>query len=326
MIGDNKLLAIAANVAAAFYGGPLGTAALQAAQGKDIGDIIKSAALTYVGGQVSGAVSGTESVVDMLGQAGANIAGKVAGAVVTGRDPVTAAISGGVGTMAGESVGLTGDMASTIGTSVVSGVAASLRGQDVTDAMVAGAVTGYLSNSKDIKGLKKASDEDLAAGLDPAFGSNGAYDGFMQGAMGPDAMSAIEDSITNASDNANAFDATANEGSLTKTVSDGSLLSTVGDAASKVFTGMSGADAVKAGVLTGLATTTTKSNDLTVGGGLGSRTTTANTSTLNLNQDDIYKDAPIKGYHMKQNAEGRYIPYIGDRALLAKGGFVSKRN
>lgn len=324
IIGDNKLLAIAANVAAAYFGGPAGVAALQAAQGKDIGEIVKAAALTYVGGEVSNAVSGSASVIDTLGQAGANIAGKAAGALATGRDPVTAAIGGGLGTMAGESVGLTGDMASTVGTSVVRGVVASLRDQDVTDAMVAGAVTGYLSNSSTIKGVAKASDEDLAAGLDPQFGSNGAYDGFMQGAMGPDAMLAIESGITDRSNIAGAFDATANEGSLTKTVDDGSLLSKVGDTASKVFTGMSGADAVKAGVLTGLATTTTKSNNLTMSDGLGSRTTTTN--TFNLNNDDIYKDAPIKGYHMKQNAEGRYIPYIGDRALLAKGGFVSKRN
>lgn len=327
LIGDNKLLAIAANVAAAYFGGPAGVAALQAAQGKDIGDIVKAAALTYVGGQVSNAVSGSQAVVNSLGQAGANIAGKVVGAVATGRDPVTAAIGGGLGTMAGESVGLTGDVASTVGTSVISGVAASLRDQDVTDAMIAGAVTGYLSNSKDTKGLKKASDEDLAAGLDPRYGSNESYDSFMQGAMTDEARTAMESGIADRSNIADGFDATENEGSLTKTVDDGGLLSTIGNAASKVFTGMSGADALKTGVVVGLTTAATNSNDTGVSG-LGSRTTAtdAGTSSLNLNEDDIYKDAPIKGYHMKQNAEGRYIPYIGDRALLAKGGFVSKRN
>jgi hypothetical protein len=323
LIGDNKLLAIAANIGAAYFGGPAGVAALQAAQGKYIGDIVKAAVLTYAGGQISNAVSGSASVVDSLGQAGANIAGKAVGALATGRDPVTAAIGGGFGTMAGESVGLTGDLASTIGTSVVSGVAASFRNQDVTDAMVAGAVTGYLSNSKDVKGIAKASDEDLAAGLDPQFGSNGVYDGFMQGAMGPDAMSAIESGIADRANIGDGFDATENEGSLTKTVNDGGFLSTVGDAASKVFTGMSGADAVKTGVVVGLTTNTDKSNDLNITGSGNTSTSTTTTSDLN---DDIYKDAPIKGYHMKQNAEGRYIPYIGDRALLAKGGFVTRRN
>jgi hypothetical protein len=302
MIGDNKLLAIAANIGAAYFGGPAGVAALQAAQGKDIGDIVKAAALTYVGGQVSNAVSGSASVIDTLGKAGANIAGKAAGAIATGRDPINAAISGGLGTMAGESAGLTGDVASTVGTSVVSGIAASFRGQDATDAMITGAVTGYLSNTKttnktgydatEFEGslAKETTDYNIDDGLDTGF------------------------------------DATEFEGSLTKKTDDGNFLSTVGDAASKVFTGMSGAAAVKAGVLTGLATTTNKSNDLTISGGLGGRTTTTDTSAMNLSQDDLYKDAPIKGYHMKQNAEGRYIPYIGDRALLAKGGFVSKRN
>lgn len=41
--------------------------------------------------------------------------------------------------------------------------------------------------------------------------------------------------------------------------------------------------------------------------------------------EDIYKDAPIKGFSMRPDASGRYIPYIGEKAQLAKGGFISKK-
>ena len=54
LLGDNKLLNFAANVGAAAFGGPLGTAALQLAQGNDLGDAAKAALLTYGGQQVSG--------------------------------------------------------------------------------------------------------------------------------------------------------------------------------------------------------------------------------------------------------------------------------
>lgn len=45
-----------------------------------------------------------------------------------------------------------------------------------------------------------------------------------------------------------------------------------------------------------------------------------------LQYGDIYKDAPIKGFAMrKDETTGRYTPFIGQTALLAKGGFVSRR-
>lgn len=97
LLADNKLLNVAANLAATYFGGPAGVAALQAAQGKDVGDIAKAAALSYIGGQVASGVSGAEGVVDALGQTGANIAGNFAGAVATGGDPVAALVSGGIG-------------------------------------------------------------------------------------------------------------------------------------------------------------------------------------------------------------------------------------
>lgn len=68
---DNKLLNVAANVAATYFGGPAGAAALQLAQGKDIEDAAKAAALAYAGGELSKAISPylptTETPIDFVG-------------------------------------------------------------------------------------------------------------------------------------------------------------------------------------------------------------------------------------------------------------------
>ena len=82
ILGDNKLLNAAAQIGAAYFGGPAGSAALNAAMGKDIGDIAKSALLSYAGGQAAGAVSGMEGITDILGKTGTDIASKAAGSFV----------------------------------------------------------------------------------------------------------------------------------------------------------------------------------------------------------------------------------------------------
>jgi hypothetical protein len=82
LLGDNKLLNAAAQIGAAYFGGPAGSAALNAAMGKDIGDIAKSALLSYVGGQVANSVSGMEGITDVLGKTGTDIASKAAGSFV----------------------------------------------------------------------------------------------------------------------------------------------------------------------------------------------------------------------------------------------------
>lgn len=53
LLGDNKLLNLVANVGAAYFG-PLGSAALQLAQGNDLGDAAKAAILTYGAKQIPG--------------------------------------------------------------------------------------------------------------------------------------------------------------------------------------------------------------------------------------------------------------------------------
>ena len=58
LLQDNKLLNIAANVAAATFGGPLGAGALQLAQGKDLKDAAKAAALAYAGRELTSSFGG----------------------------------------------------------------------------------------------------------------------------------------------------------------------------------------------------------------------------------------------------------------------------
>jgi hypothetical protein len=46
---------------------------------------------------------------------------------------------------------------------------------------------------------------------------------------------------------------------------------------------------------------------------------------VNLEYGDIYRDAPIKGFAMRKGADGRYTPFIGEKAQLAKGGLATRR-
>lgn len=94
---DDPIIGAAIQAAAAHFGGPIGTAALNLLAGKDIDDVAKAALTSYVAGQVASGVSGSTDVVNTLGQTGANVAGRVAAATVTGGDPVQALITGGIG-------------------------------------------------------------------------------------------------------------------------------------------------------------------------------------------------------------------------------------
>ena len=108
ILQSNPVLNMAANAAAAYFGGPLGTMALQAAEGKDAGDILKAGALSWAGGQAGAYLSGSESLVDVLGQTGANIAANAAKSFITseGRiDPVAALLAGGMDAGVGAIIG-----------------------------------------------------------------------------------------------------------------------------------------------------------------------------------------------------------------------------
>lgn len=81
MFQDDPLLGAAAQIAAGYFG-PLGSAALNAAMGKDVGDIAKSMALSYAGNQLAQGISGSTDVSDLFGKTGADIVGKTAGQYV----------------------------------------------------------------------------------------------------------------------------------------------------------------------------------------------------------------------------------------------------
>jgi hypothetical protein len=98
---DNPLLGAAAQIAAATFGGPAGSAALAAAMGKSPEDILKSTALSYAGNLAGSAVSGMEGITDVLGKTGTQIAANAAKQYVGSGgniDPVQALLSSGLNT------------------------------------------------------------------------------------------------------------------------------------------------------------------------------------------------------------------------------------
>jgi hypothetical protein len=97
LFADNPLLGKIANAAAAYFGGPWAVAALQAAQGKSIKEIATSAVLTYAGGQVAQGISGSEGLVNSVGQNTANVVARAAGQTISsgGRINIVDALVGG---------------------------------------------------------------------------------------------------------------------------------------------------------------------------------------------------------------------------------------
>ncbi len=97
MFADSPLLGAIANAAAAYFGGPAGVAALQAAMGKGIEDIAKGALLTYVGGQIAGNISGSTDLINSVGADAANVIGKSVGKFVSseGKADIITSLAGG---------------------------------------------------------------------------------------------------------------------------------------------------------------------------------------------------------------------------------------
>jgi hypothetical protein len=90
---SDPVLGTAANIAASYFGGPLGTAALGAAQGKSIEDIAKNAAISYAGGQVASGVGGATGST-----AAGQIAGGTASGLLSGQDLGTALTNSAINT------------------------------------------------------------------------------------------------------------------------------------------------------------------------------------------------------------------------------------
>ena len=74
LFADDPILGAIAQAGAAYFGGPLGTAALNAAMGKDLDDIAKSAALAYFGNQAFQGLTDTGIDTNVFGETGANLA------------------------------------------------------------------------------------------------------------------------------------------------------------------------------------------------------------------------------------------------------------
>lgn len=106
----------------------------------------------------------------------------------------------GVGGMLGSSLGLTGTAANVAGGALLGGGTSALTGGNVLKGALLGGGGAYVSsllNSgvTDPDLLQAAYDADVAGGMIPEFGTNAAYDSFMQAAMTPAAQAAIEQMI-----------------------------------------------------------------------------------------------------------------------------------
>jgi hypothetical protein len=97
---SDPVLGTAANIAASYFGGPLGTAALGLAQGKSPEDIAKNAAISYAGGQVASGVGGATGST-----AAGQIAGGTASGLLSGQDLGTALTNSAINTGANAAVG-----------------------------------------------------------------------------------------------------------------------------------------------------------------------------------------------------------------------------
>ena len=118
--------------------------------------------------------------------------------------PMLALTAGGAGGLLGNSLGLTGTTANVAGGALLGGGNAALTGGNVLKGAVLGGAGGYVSSLlnagiTDSDLLQAAYDADIAGGMVPEFGTNAAYDAFMQAAMTPEAMAAIEAQIANSS-------------------------------------------------------------------------------------------------------------------------------
>lgn len=284
---DNVVKPVGSILLAA-YGIPMLAPYVSAATGLAAGTAGLTAATSAV---VSGGVSllGGNSMEDALKSA--LVSGISAGATAGYADTIGQSLGFDAGSVASKAAGH----------ALIGAAKAGVTDENVLQGLVTGAVSSILSN-KD--GVIKAADEDLAAGLNPEYGSNQAYDAFMSEAMGIN----------------NEFDATAKEGSLAKLPTNEGLNLTANDFKTAVKIG---------GVLL-------------AGNEVVDKTIGSSTSSFATKPDkDIYRDAPLAGFKMvkyEDTATGssKYIPFVGEEALLppptgytktsyAKGGFVSKR-
>jgi len=92
LLADNPVLNLAANAAAAYFGGPEGVAALQAAQGKNMEDVAKSYIMTLAGQEFTKGLTDVNVDTNVFGETGVDIAKTVKDTLgATGADIATKA-------------------------------------------------------------------------------------------------------------------------------------------------------------------------------------------------------------------------------------------
>lgn len=177
------------------------------------------------------------------------------------------------------------------GDGIVKNVTSDLSNRNVTDNLIGSSVADYLSNDKTL------SQEDLEFEQD--------WDDVTSGNLTIDEVTADQNDVLGVNTDVQ-LDATEREGSLAKDTTGGG----------------GGLD-----IAGGLKTAVTLAGGVVGANAINSALDTSDEfQTPTLQYGDIYKDAPLKGFSMrKDETTGGYTPFIGDRALLAKGGFVSKR-
>lgn len=331
-------LAIAFPGAGTFLGSQLG---LTGTLAKVVGQTIINTALN--GGDVKSAVIG--AVLPTVGEAGANVIGQtltdsgITGTVNTvltravtqgttaallGKDPAAAFLLGGVSsgvTALTENIPGFSDLPEFTRNAISSAVVAKF-----TDTDVATAVTGSLINDALDYATTKINEYKTQTGgitnrvVDEAIPQG---DGIVKSVTSDLSNTDVTDSLIGSSvadylsndktlsqDNVTTDDVTVDEVVVDATEREGSL--------AKDTTGGGGLD-----IAGGLKTAVTLA-----GGVVGANAITSSSDkfeTPTLQYGDIYKDAPLKGFSMrKDSTTGGYTPFLGERALLAKGGFVSK--
>ena len=371
-------------------------------------DVLKGAIKGAAGAGVGAYAGDVGKLIGITDPTTAKIIGgaliKGTATAVTGGDFLDGAISGalsGTGQKIGETIGLEGSVASSVGTSITNGVIASVQGKDVSDAMINGAISGYLGYKEPKQVIEEVEAEQLAGPTDeepfvPSVDQqtlNEVKESIQDeevvsaeqtvqtqeemqlsndellAELAPYEVPEIQEMVITAPreqtvltqeemqpsidelttelapyeqpyiptiDEETAqeevvkedeeltqlagptdeepIDATEKEGSLAKEteitpapVDYKKLLSLAGN----LITG--------AGIYTGVKSLASRP-PITV-----TPPSSTTVTTPAVADEDIYKDAPIKGFSMRPDASGRYIPYIGEKAQLAKGGFISKK-
>lgn len=312
------------------------------------GDFIKGALTSVASSSINTYAGDVGSSMGITDPAIAKVVGKTllqgTFTAATGGDFIDGAITGalsGTGQKAGEYVGLEGAAASSVGTSVVNGVIASVKGKDVSDAMINGAISGFLGykEPKEVAAVKSEqqtvpTQEEMQPSINQLTKELAPYEQPSITVPTQEEMQLSIDDLTKAlapyeqpnvpkiveETDKEPVDATEREGSLAKETEPTQTpidLDKIKSIAGTIITG--------AGIYNTVSPSTKAPSITTPSTTITRPSTSTPATTPSVTDEDIYKDAPVKGFSMRQTASGKYVPYIGEKAQLATGGFISKK-